>query len=233
MSRVFMLWALSALTFLLRMSFPTPLDKIKTHTRLVGRVLYDGTDFAGWQSQGEATEKRRVRTVQSTLNKVVRRRFNMNELHVTGSSRTDAGVHARGQAFHLDLPNYLCGPSDKTPKELKRLTGSSTPAEEGLDLQFLEFSLNRMLPNDVKVYNISYAPLVKPRRLPEEEGGNLVYETLAPAQKSFTCKEAIEEGDFIRSDFHAIASAKAKLYKYRFCINSFVDPTRTRFVAHF
>ena len=99
MSRVFMLWALSALTFLLRMSFPTPLDKIKTHTRLVGRVLYDGTDFAGWQSQGEATEKRRVRTVQSTLNKVVRRRFNMNELHVTGSSRTDAGFMQGDRLF--------------------------------------------------------------------------------------------------------------------------------------
>lgn len=234
MSRVYVLWLIAALTLV--KSSTTPLDKVKTNTRLVGRVLYDGTDFAGWQSQGDVTGNRRMRTVQSTLNHVVRRRFNMKGLHVTGSSRTDAGVHARGQAFHLDLPNFLCGPSEKSPGELKQLTGSSTPTEGGLDLQFLEYSLNRMLPNDVKVYNISYAPLVKPIRLPEVRGGDLVYETLAPAQKGFTSRgdpgEECEEG-FVRSDFHAIASARGKLYKYRFCTNSFVDPTRCRFVSHF
>ena len=215
----------------LKLGSGTP-QKVKANTRLVGRVLYDGTEFAGWQSQGDSKANRQ-RTVQSTLNKVVRRRFNMEELHVTGSSRTDAGVHAKGQAFHLDLPNHLCGPIEKTPEELKRLTGTSSPAEGGLDLPFLEYSLNRMLPNDLKVYNISYAPLVKPRRLPEEQGGDLLYETLAPAHKSFISRGTIEDEGIIRSDFHAIASAKGKLYKYRFCTNTFVDPTRCRFVSHF
>lgn len=207
-------------------------DKNKLNIRLVGRALYDGTNFAGWQSQGE--KQKGMRTVQDCLNKVVRSRFNRDDLHVTGSSRTDAGVHSRGQAFHLDLPTHICGPSNSSPEELKRLTGTSTPVEDGLDLSFLEYSLNRMLPNDLKVYNISYAPLVKPRRLTEEEGGGIVYETLAPAHKSWIDRGAAsEELHFIRSDFHAIASPTGKLYKYRFCTNAFVDPTRSRFVSHF
>lgn len=192
-------------------------------TRLVARCLYDGTSFLGWQSQGN----NKPSTIQDHLNFVLRRRFNKDTLHVTGTSRTDAGVHARGQAFHFDLPRALCGPSPTSPEDLKRLTGTSTPRGGGLDLEFLEYSLNRMLPMDIKMHNISYAPLVQPAR---QEDGQLVYETLAPAHKTWIDRD--EEGT-IRSDFHAIASARGKLYKYRFCTNRFVDPTRSRYVSHF
>ena len=196
--------------------------------RLVGRVMYDGTAYQGWQSQGDdhASSKRRT-TIQDTLNFVLRRRFNMEKIHVTGTSRTDAGVHARGQAFHFDLPRSFCGPNTASPEDLKRLTGTSTPQHGGLDLEFLEYSLNRMLPADIKMYNVSYAPLVMPRR---QSNGDLVYEVLTPAHKNWV--ERDEEGT-IRSDFHAIASAKGKLYRYRFCTNKFVDPTRCRYTSHF
>lgn len=195
--------------------------------RLVGRCMYDGSRFLGWQSQGN----KKLSTIQDHLNFVLRRRFNIDTLHVTGTSRTDAGVHARGQAFHFDLPSTLCGSTTTSPDDLKRLTGTSTPRDGGLDLEFLEYSLNRMLPMDLKVYNISYAPLVRPER---HEDGQLIYKTLAPAHKIWIEREeAKNEEGTIYSDFHAIASAKGKLYKYRFCINKFVDPTRSRYVSHF
>lgn len=57
-------------------------------------LAYDGTDFHGWQRQAC------VRTVQETV-ETVARRILREPLHLIGASRTDAGVHARGQVAHL------------------------------------------------------------------------------------------------------------------------------------
>lgn len=53
-------------------------------------LAYDGTEFHGWQRQAG------VRTVQEDLEHVLRRILR-HPLAVKGASRTDAGVHARGQ----------------------------------------------------------------------------------------------------------------------------------------
>lgn len=53
-------------------------------------LAYDGTEFHGWQRQAG------VRTVQQEVEDVLRRVLR-HPLHVLGASRTDAGVHARGQ----------------------------------------------------------------------------------------------------------------------------------------
>lgn len=52
---------------------------------------YDGAGFAGWQRQPE------TRTVQGVLEAALTRLCN-RETKATGAGRTDAGVHARGQA---------------------------------------------------------------------------------------------------------------------------------------
>ena len=66
--------------------------------RSVQLVLhYDGTRFAGWQRQPDA------RTVQGEVEDTLTRLCNV-KTPVVGAGRTDAGVHARGQAASARVP---------------------------------------------------------------------------------------------------------------------------------
>lgn len=82
-------------------------------------ISYDGTNYCGWQVQPSG------KTVQEQLEKAV---FSATgeSVRVTGSGRTDSGVHARGQVAHFD-------------------TQSTIPAEK-----FYK-ALNVFLPQDVRV----------------------------------------------------------------------------------
>lgn len=63
-------------------------------------LAYDGTDFAGWQSQGRST----ARTVQGTLEQALGQLGGSAErIAVAGAGRTDAGVHALGQVASFAL----------------------------------------------------------------------------------------------------------------------------------
>ncbi|MFA6959559.1 MAG: tRNA pseudouridine(38-40) synthase TruA [Opitutaceae bacterium] len=64
-------------------------------TRWKCTVAYDGTSFAGWQIQPNAVSVQQV--IEERLLAVLKR-----PTDITGSGRTDAGVHARGQVFHFD-----------------------------------------------------------------------------------------------------------------------------------
>ncbi|MCZ2152415.1 MAG: tRNA pseudouridine(38-40) synthase TruA [Bryobacterales bacterium] len=64
--------------------------------RWMAICAYDGSDFAGWQSQpGE-------RSVQDVIEARLGRIAEL-PVRIHGSGRTDAGVHAKAQVFHFDL----------------------------------------------------------------------------------------------------------------------------------
>lgn len=92
-------------------------------------LSYDGTDFAGW------AEQRDQRTVQGELQGALARITQRSDLpRLTVAGRTDAGVHARGQVAHVDLPAEL--------------------ADDHLLLR----RLNGTLPHDVRVRRVARAP---------------------------------------------------------------------------
>jgi tRNA pseudouridine38-40 synthase len=82
-------------------------------SRLKCTIAYDGTDFFGYQIQPQA------RTVQEELEKALKKLHKGNEVKITGSGRTDAGVHAKGQVIHFDTNLKI--PIEKWPVALNAL----------------------------------------------------------------------------------------------------------------
>jgi tRNA pseudouridine38-40 synthase len=89
-------------------------------SRLKISLAYNGSRYCGWQIQNNAI------TVQGELNACLQKVTGVSE--TAGSSRTDAGVHAKLQVLHVDV-NYD-------------------------DIKSLKFKLNTMLPDDVKILDI-------------------------------------------------------------------------------
>jgi tRNA pseudouridine38-40 synthase len=90
-------------------------------------IAYDGTDFAGFQWQ----PPERGRTIQGVLEQALRQ-VTQSATRVTGSGRTDSGVHARGQVigFHTAWRHSL--------EDLHR-------------------AMNAVLPPDVAVLDMAFA----------------------------------------------------------------------------
>ncbi len=87
--------------------------------RYLFHAAYDGTKYEGWQSQPHGN------TVQDYIEKRIHQ-LTREQVRIYGSGRTDTGVHARNQPFHLDL---------------------SAP----VDPDDFAHRLNRMLPQDIAI----------------------------------------------------------------------------------
>jgi tRNA pseudouridine38-40 synthase len=67
-------------------------------------IAYDGTDFSGWQRQGRGESGvGQNRTIQKTIEDALTK-LHKKEIVLTGSGRTDAGVHAVGQVANFFTP---------------------------------------------------------------------------------------------------------------------------------
>ena len=87
--------------------------------RLRVDLSYDGSAFSGW-----ATQPGR-RTVEDVLAAALGRVLRLPSApKLTVAGRTDAGVHARGQVVHLDVPAAAWpGHDDRTGRVIARLAG--------------------------------------------------------------------------------------------------------------
>lgn len=104
-------------------------------------IAYRGTRYHGWQKQfavetwkgPQPAEGEGIPTVQETLETALRSVVN-HPVTLSGSSRTDAGVHAKGQLAHFD--------TDQTQ----------------IPIEGLRMAANHRLPADVLIRSIEPAP---------------------------------------------------------------------------
>ncbi len=96
-------------------------------------ISYDGTDFCGWQRQDFADKGKSVRTVQQILEDSLEK-LHKQKISLTGSGRTDSGVHAFAQSANFFSPI------------------DSIPVEK------YPVALNCFLPDDVRVMQAKIVP---------------------------------------------------------------------------
>lgn len=89
-------------------------------------IAYDGSRYSGWQRQGNTGT-----TIQNKLERVLSSLVG-EEISISGSGRTDAGVHAVGQIANFKTNRYL-------------------------DTDSFADEVNRMLPEDIAVSDFTLA----------------------------------------------------------------------------
>ena len=86
-------------------------------------LAYQGTRYHGWQAQPNTD------TVQRRVEEVLQKLFGQRRIEVFASGRTDAGVHAKQQVVHVDLPSLS-------------------------DHADLRYRMNQLLPYDIAVTDL-------------------------------------------------------------------------------
>jgi tRNA pseudouridine38-40 synthase len=108
------------------MTLPT-LNPESGFARLRVDLTYDGTNFSGWVKQPNQ------RTIQEEFEKSLSTILRTPVATIV-AGRTDAGVHAKQQVLHTDIP-------DKS------------------QIDNLTFRLNQFLPEDIRVLSTTWAPV--------------------------------------------------------------------------
>jgi len=136
-------------------------------------LAYDGTEFHGWQIQPN------LRTIQGELQETFQKLFN-HEVDITGSGRTDAGVHAHGQVANLQTVRtmetgaILRGANALLPPEIRVLAVEDAG---------LEFHARRSARSKTYEYHVWRDPIVSPFRC------KYVYAFRYPV-----CEDALDRG---------------------------------------
>jgi tRNA pseudouridine38-40 synthase len=94
-------------------------------------VAYDGTLFHGWQKQ-EPPGQAPLRTVAGVIEETLARTL-QQPINLVGASRTDAGVHSRGQVAQFD-------------------------AATRLPIERMAEAINSRLPGDIEIVAAEFAP---------------------------------------------------------------------------
>jgi tRNA pseudouridine38-40 synthase len=96
------------------------------HYRVV--IAYKGSNYFGWQDLGDGGKKP---TVQFSITQVLRKICKFADCKVSAASRTDAGVHARGQVAKLSIRMDI--PAGK-----------------------LQLGMNSLLPDDIRIMECAH-----------------------------------------------------------------------------
>ncbi|CAE7462010.1 truA [Symbiodinium natans] len=103
--------------------------------RLRFRASYDGSQYNGWARVKNASPLTVAGILDRAMSLLLRQK-----IFSCGASRTDAGVHARGQAAHFDVPDAIVAERPSNWQEL------------------WEKRVNEQLPSDIRIWSFQDAP---------------------------------------------------------------------------
>lgn len=115
------------------------MEKILTNFKFI--VQYDGTKYDGLQKQGNTSN-----TIQGKIERVIAEMVG-HGVEVHASSRTDAGVHAKGQVMHCKLNTEM------TAIEIKKYCNKYLPSDIAIvDCSEIDIRFHSRLNSSKKQY---------------------------------------------------------------------------------
>ena len=121
-------------------------------------IEYDGTDYHGWQCQAN------LPTVQKTIEDAIRK-ITREDVKVTGSGRTDAGVHAIGQVANffietqMDTDTLRKALNSTLPRDISIIKAQEVP--DGFHAQFS----SRSKVYEYRIFNRPHPPALQRNRV--------------------------------------------------------------------
>jgi tRNA pseudouridine38-40 synthase len=186
--------------------------------RLRFEVAYDGTDFHGWQVQPG------LATIQGILEEIVSG-IEGRPVHVAGSGRTDAGVHAFAQVAAVSLENRI--PPDNFRRAVNRLLPATIRVNHVREVD-AEFHPRFDALRKIYEYRIYREEVCSPfaRRFvyhhpyPLDERAMIEAAPLLEGEHDFTAFAASDDRDAeaktkVRKIFHSSFERRGELLTYR------------------
>lgn len=140
-------------------------EKSTTCRKYKAILAYDGTSFSGWQYQDNALG------IQQVVEEVLAD-LELSPVRVFGSSRTDAGVHARGFVchFHLSKPipphNLLRAMNSRLPPSVRVMKASYVPesfdarlSAKGKEYRYHVYQSDILPPHMAPYWTFCHRPL--------------------------------------------------------------------------
>lgn len=140
-------------------------EKSTTCRKYKAILAYDGTSFSGWQYQDNALG------IQQVVEEVLAD-LELSPVRVFGSSRTDAGVHARGFVchFHLSKPipphNLLRAMNSRLPPSVRVMKASYVPesfdarlSAKGKEYRYHVYQADILPPHMAPYWTFCHRPL--------------------------------------------------------------------------
>lgn len=181
--------------------------------RVFIEIAYKGTHYHGWQRQENAISVQQV--IEEALGKLLRK-----PAEIVGSGRTDTGVHAAHQVFHIDL-------------------------DDAVNMDKLAHQLNAILPFDISVKRIrkvaeeaharfdavlrSYEYHINPKKDPFRQGLSYHYSAPLNLEKMNQAAATMKS----KTDFECFSRVKTEVYTFNCDIFEAVwKPNNENFVFH-
>ena len=185
-------------------------------------IQYDGNDFHGWQVQAKG------RTVQGDIEIALSVIYPDEKITLIGAGRTDAGVHALGQAANIKLPNKL------SPEALQNALNGNLKRDVRIDnVDGVNYDFHARYSATAREYEYhlikQYSPVTRNYTTPlkGEIDNKLLKECaeLLPGEHDFTvfCKATAEVENKICTVFTANWEESEEMIIFRIKANRFLQ----------